>query len=130
VSVRRRSVSKQPQNFEKIKKELTKRKQELEDQLIQMHEDQTKFPQDVTGQDLGDQASSSVMESLRTSLQDTELDEYSRITKALKLIEEGTYGVCIDCSKKIAEKRLESYPNATRCVICQEEFEENSGSFF
>jgi DnaK suppressor protein len=34
-------------------------------------------------------------------------------------IAEGGYGVCEDCSVKIAPERLEALPDATRCVNCQ-----------
>jgi DnaK suppressor protein len=34
-------------------------------------------------------------------------------------IAEGGYGVCEDCSAKIAPERLEAIPDATRCVGCQ-----------
>ena len=122
MSPSRSSILKSPKNLSKIKKALITRKQELEEQLAQLHEDQA--PIEITGQDVGDQAISSIMENLRNSLQDTELDEYNRIVKALKMIEDGTYGICIDCHRDISEKRLESYPNATRCVVCQELFEE------
>ena len=68
--------------------------------------------------------SSSTMESLRSSLQDTRLDEYHRIDRALEKIEDGTYGVCADCELPISDKRLASFPNAQRCLACQEAFEE------
>lgn len=108
-----------------IKKDLIKRKEELEIQLAQMSEEQS-LPQDITGQDIGDQTISSIMENLRSSLQDTEFGEYKRVIKALEMIENGTYGICIDCDKEIDEKRLKSYPNATRCVACQEALEEGN----
>jgi DnaK suppressor protein len=34
-------------------------------------------------------------------------------------IAEGGYGVCEDCSGKIAPERLEALPDATRCISCQ-----------
>lgn len=77
-------------------------------------------------QDPGDQALSSTMENLRTSLQDTELKEYNRIVQALEKIEEGTYGICIDCGTEISDKRLSSYPNAARCLKCQEAYEDRT----
>ena len=113
--------------MKKIKKSLVERKEELEEQLAQMHEDQSAYPPDTTGQDIGDQTISSIMETLRNTLQDTEIGEYKRIVNALQKIEEGTYGICVDGNKEIAKKRLESYPNASRCVICQETHE--SGGF-
>jgi len=124
VSLGRSSIFKSGKNIVQIKESLMKRKQELEEQLAQLHEDQS--PRDLSGHDAGDQAISSIIENLRNSLQDTELGEYKRIVRALKMIEDGTYGVCLDCSKDISEKRLKSYPNATISVVCQEALEESA----
>ncbi|MFC1842669.1 TraR/DksA family transcriptional regulator [Candidatus Dependentiae bacterium] len=126
MSVGRSSILNSSKDIKKIKKDLVKRKEELEEQLAQIHEDQS-TPQDITGQDVGDQTISSIIENLRNTLQDTELGEYKRVVTALEKIEEGTYGTCIDCSKDIGQKRLKSYPNADRCVVCQEAFEESGG---
>ncbi len=38
-------------------------------------------------------------------------------------IAEGGYGVCEDCSGKIAPERLEALPDETRCVNCQAEWD-------
>ena len=77
-------------------------------------------------QDLGDQALSSTMELLSSSLQDSRVEEYGRVVRALQMIEKGTYGICVDCNEPISEKRLKSYPNATRCIACQEAYEEGA----
>jgi len=108
-------------DIEGIKKQLIEHKVELEEELSRLP--QEKFSDDQV-QDPGDQALASTMESLRSSLQETKLDEYNRIVKALAMIEEGTYGMCVDCQKPISEKRLKMYPDATRCITCQEAFEE------
>lgn len=108
-------------NFNAIKKELIKRKIELEEQLTQLSKE--KVTNDVV-QDPGDMASTSTMESLKISLQDAERKEYDRIVQALSKIEDGTYGICIDCGRLIGEKRLKSSPNSSRCLMCQEQFEE------
>lgn len=108
--------------LKKVKEELLKRKLELEEEMTNLY--QEKFSDDQV-QDVGDQALTSTMESLRSSLQDTKLDEYNRIVKALEMIEDGTYGICVDCGMPISEKRLKSFPNATRCLACQEAFEES-----
>jgi DnaK suppressor protein len=125
VNVGKSSSLKLTTDMEKIKKDLIKRKLELEAQLAQLNEDQS-APQDITGQDVGDQTISSIIENLRNSLQDTEFGEYKRVIKALEMIQDGTYGVCVDCECQIGEKRLKSYPDATRCVSCQELVEEGS----
>lgn len=104
-----------------IKEQLTERKKELDQELGELYKPDI-IPSDI--QDIGDQALSSSMETLKISLQDAELEEYNRIVKALQMIDEGTYGICVDCGQPISEKRLKLYPNATRCLKCQEQFEE------
>ena len=109
-----------PKQLEAIRNGLLKRKKELDSELAEL------YSQKVTGevQDSGDQASSSSLETLKISLQDAEIEEYNRIIKALEMIDDGSYGKCFDCSQPISEKRLKLYPNATRCLLCQEQLEE------
>lgn len=105
------------------KKKLLDRKKELEEQLSDLYK-ASHFTTAGEVQDLGDQAQSLSLETTQISLQDTELHEYNMILQALSMIEDGTYGACIDCGQPISEKRLKSYPNATRCLACQEVLEE------
>ncbi|MEX0671870.1 MAG: TraR/DksA family transcriptional regulator [Candidatus Babeliales bacterium] len=107
-------------NLEAVKAQLTARKRELEQELTILSTE--KFSLE-TGGDVGDQALSSTMESLRTSLQSTEHQEYDRVIKALGMIERGTYGICSECGEQIAEKRLKYFPDAGRCLVCQERIE-------
>lgn len=109
--------------IEKVRQELLLRRQEFETELRRLYKEKT-VNDDV--QDPADQALSSMMELVSSSLQDSRIDEYNRITHALDMIEEGTYGICTDCQNHIAEKRLKSYPDATRCLVCQEAFEERA----
>ena len=115
---------KSPQELQEIRKELNARKIELEQDMVQSYSE--KFSDDQV-QDPGDQALTSTMESLRSSIQDTRIDELNRIVKALKMIDEGIYGICVDCELPISERRLKMYPDATRCLACQEAFEEGKG---
>jgi DnaK suppressor protein len=103
-----------------IKKQLLARKQELQNELNRLSEDQMR-PEMV--QDPIDQATLSNIEELNISIQKNEREEFDMIVKALEMIDAGTYGVCVDCGAKISEKRLSMYPNATRCIACQETFE-------
>ena len=107
--------------LEAIKNDLLDKKGELELELAGLY--QEKFSDDQV-QDPADQALSSTMESLRSTMQDTRLEEYRRINRALEKINDGTYGICVDCDGPISEKRLQSFPNAERCIVCQEEYEE------
>ncbi len=42
---------------------------------------------------------------------------------ALRRIEEGTYGTCLECEEPINKKRLQAVPWAPYCLKCQEEFD-------
>ena len=43
----------------------------------------------------------------------------SAVLNALRRIELGTYGTCVDCGAAVPEGRLEAKPEAARCVTCQ-----------
>ncbi len=111
-------------DLQKIKDQLLHRKWELEEKLASLSKEQLS---DGQVQDPGDQALTSTMEALRMSLQDAEVDEYRRIVSALSKIREGLYGLCVDCGNPISEKRLQLFPDTTRCLTCQEAFEVQSG---
>lgn len=53
-------------------------------------------------------------EALATQLKETLGD----VERALRKLDEGTYGVCEVCGKPIGEARLEAMPTATRCITC------------
>ena len=109
--------------LEEVKEKLLKRKAELEEILTDLSKERYS---DGQVQDLGDQALASTMEAINESYQSTEHEEYNMILKALKAIDDGTYGVCIDCGQPISEKRLKYYPNASRCLPCQEAAESSA----
>jgi len=108
-------------NVERIKEQLESRKLELEKDILRLSRETEGAGQAA---DPSDVASASTLEEVNISLQNTEWDEYDRICKALKMIEDGSYGICSDCEQTISPKRLQLYPNATRCLACQEAAEE------
>lgn len=121
MSGEEKKIFKETKNLTSIKNQLLERKKELDQELGELYKPDI-VPSEI--QDVGDQALSSSMETLKISLQDAELEEYNRIVKALQMIDEGSYGICVDCGQPISEKRLKLYPNATRCLKCQEHLEE------
>jgi DnaK suppressor protein len=42
------------------------------------------------------------------------------VTDALRRIEQGAYGICLECEEPISTKRLDAVPWARYCVTCQE----------
>ncbi|MDP3788315.1 MAG: TraR/DksA family transcriptional regulator [Candidatus Chromulinivorax sp.] len=110
-------------HLQKIKQELLVRKKVLEEELDRLSKEPVS---DNQSQDDGDQAVSSTLETLRNSIQNAEYEEYIMIEAALRSIEDGRYGICQDCDQEISEKRLKYYPNAQRCLACQEAAEISS----
>ncbi len=46
--------------------------------------------------------------------------ELQEVDAALARLEDGTYGVCLECGAPIPVPRLDAYPSAARCIACQE----------
>ena len=116
-------MSRKDKNLKKVKEELLTRKKILEEELANLH---TEKNDDGQVRDSADQALSAIFEALKNSLQNSEFEEYKMIIKALEMIEKGEYGRCTDCEQPISERRLKSYPNAARCLSCQEAREESN----
>jgi DnaK suppressor protein len=50
----------------------------------------------------------------------------TEVEDALKRIEDGTYGICVNCGRPIPEERLEAIPWAARDVKCEEQLEQRN----
>jgi len=50
-------------------------------------------------------------------------DELRMINRAIDRIQEGTYGVCGECGKKIPKVRLKAVPHAQLCIDCKRQEE-------
>lgn len=52
-------------------------------------------------------------------------EELERVEAALRRLEDGSYGLCVDCGVAIAPARLQAAPDAPRCIACQEKLEKD-----
>ena len=75
--------------------------------------------------DNADRASIESERSLELRTRDRERKLLSKINKALKKIDEGTYGYCEDTNKPISIKRLIARPIATLSLEAQESHEKS-----
>jgi DnaK suppressor protein len=57
-----------------------------------------------------------------------DLEELREIRLARQRISDGCYGTCLDCGVDIDLARLLAQPHASRCVSCEEEAEQASGT--
>ena len=78
---------------------------------------------DHYGQSEDSTAQVSTERELEFALDARENDELSMVDAALRRIEAGTYGHCIDCGAEIPAARLHAAPEASRCIACQQKAE-------
>ena len=55
-----------------------------------------------------------------------DLDELSDVEAALRRLDAGVYGDCLDCGEPIGMARLMAMPAARRCAACQQALEHSS----
>ena len=103
--------------LKKVKNKLLKRRDEMMKELKELSHEKVS---DEQVKDSGDEALFISMEKLQTSLEKTDIDELKLVDSALARIDKGEYGFCIDCGECISSKRLEIFPYAARCIVCQE----------
>jgi len=59
-------------------------------------------------------------EDVIVQLDEEAKQELALVNRALRKIEDGSYGVCETCANDISEPRLEALPQATMCIKCAE----------
>jgi RNA polymerase-binding transcription factor DksA len=114
-------VKKRKEFLEKIKQKLMERQVSLSQELEDLSKDKVSDDQVM---DSGDEALTLSMEKVQTSLQQAEIEELKLLEQSLVHLEKGEYGICMDCGEHISEARIEYYPYAARCIVCQEAAEE------
>ncbi|MCW2976723.1 MAG: conjugal transfer protein TraR [Actinomycetia bacterium] len=65
---------------------------------------------------LAETATATLDREIDFTLEENSGQVLSDIDAALKRIDEGTYGTCVNCGKPIAEERLEAYPWGSLCI--------------
>ena len=78
-----------------------------------------------TSADIVDQASSYTEKNVELRAINRQIKLISKIDAALKRIQDGTYGFCIETGEPIGLKRLMARPVATLCIAAQERHEKN-----
>ena len=66
-----------------------------------------------------DQAAAEFEENLKLLFKARGDVQMMDLKDALDRIENGTYGICLDCDGEIPEKRLMANPTARLCIDCQ-----------
>src|SRR5882672_6904379 len=88
--------------------------EEVDRTVLHMKDEAANFP------DPNDRATQESEFSLELRTRDRERKLIRKIDEALKRIEDGSYGYCLETGEEIGVKRLEARPVATLCVEAQE----------
>jgi len=70
-----------------------------------------------------DMASESLEDEMRLRAAEIRSQGLTRVDEALARIEEGSYGRCKECGRRIPAARLRIMPDATLCAECQRRYE-------
>jgi len=69
--------------------------------------------------DVADVASDDIDRKMIEALGTQDIKRLKAIDAALTRINQGRYGLCMSCGKKIPEERLRAIPYAVLCIDCQ-----------
>ena len=87
------------------------------------------FDTEISSPDIIDQASSHTEKSVEMRTLNRQMKLLSKIDKALKKIQDNTYGYCEETGEPIGIKRLIARPIATLSIEAQEKHEKNEKVF-
>lgn len=94
---------------------------QLEQKKAELHERVAKIKADITGgleADSKEQAAQLENQEVLDALANDGVQEISKITAALRRMDEGTFGICTECGGAIGEGRLKVRPFSSKCIDC------------
>ena len=78
---------------------------------------------DGAGRDPADVGSSNFERDQEMSLASNSREMLDQSRHALRMLEQGKYGLCETCGEPIGKARLQAFPRATMCVACKQRSE-------
>jgi RNA polymerase-binding protein DksA len=98
---------------------LTDLKLEIISNLLVSNEDFKEIVEGMDPKDLADIASDDIDRKMIEAIGSQDLKRLKLIDSALTRIQQGKYGLCIKCGKRIPNDRLEAIPYALMCIECK-----------
>jgi RNA polymerase-binding protein DksA len=103
----------------KMEKTLVDQKRDIISNLVSGNADFKEIVEAMDPKDFADVASDDIDRKMIEAIGSQELKRLRMIDSALTRIQQGKYGVCIKCGKKIPHERLEALPYALMCIDCK-----------
>ena len=118
--------------LKEFKKRLLEERNKFAEEIKAIAREASKSPREASG-DLSsytlhpaDMSADAYQRELSLDLASTEQQVLYQIDDALKRMDEGTYGVCQNCSRPIALSRLKAVPYTSSCITCQRATEQKT----
>lgn len=110
---------------EKILQEIKQKLLSQRDSLLKEAEETLNIlPSELNFPDMGDQATAETDRNFILRLRDRERLLLKKIEETIERIDNGEYGMCVECGNEIGIKRLEARPVTTLCIDCKTRQEE------
>jgi RNA polymerase-binding protein DksA len=103
----------------RMNKSLSALKREIISNLITGNQDFKEIVEGMDPKDIADIASDDIDRKMIEALGSQDLKRLRLIDSALTRIQQGKYGLCMKCGKKIPQPRLEAIPYALMCIECK-----------
>jgi RNA polymerase-binding protein DksA len=104
--------------IKKMKEKLTEQRNLILEALAAQNNEFKDLVSKVESGDEIDVASGAVDRNMLDSLNAQDANRLTLINNALLRIQQGKYGLCLQCGKPIPEARLEALPYAFMCINC------------
>jgi RNA polymerase-binding protein DksA len=105
--------------IDRMEKSLADLKAEIISNLLVNNEDFKEIVEGMDPKDLADIASDDIDRKMIEAIGSQEMKRLRLIDSALTRIQQGKYGLCIKCGKRIPQNRLEAIPYALMCIDCK-----------
>ena len=105
--------------IDQMKQSLFSLKREIIDTLLSNNEDFRAIVEGIDPKDFADLASDDMDRKMLETIGSKDMKRMRLIDSAITRIEQGKYGSCMKCGKKIPRERLEAIPYALMCIECQ-----------
>jgi len=132
VSAKRKQKKLGKRQLKEYREMLLKEKERITGEIQHITKDTlNKSQRDASGDISGytyhmaDVATDSYDREFSLGLANNEREILYEINEALKKIEDGSYGNCLECAKSITKKRLKAVPYTKFCIKCQSTLENN-----
>lgn len=114
-------------DIERFRGMLQEKRQAVVDAIEYLHKENPGSLEDGTGelvsgsadQHMADTATETVEREIDYTLEEYDGRLLQEIDAALARLDDGTFGVCVNCGAQIAPERLEAMPWATLCIDCK-----------